>query len=641
MYGTTRSTDKIKQLGGSSTLDHQRGRHVWLSVIPNDLWLHVPRGITLWEALRDTDIDLESDCGGLGRCGKCRVSVVSALGPPTEDERRLLTEKQISEGVRLACRTEILEDMTVDVGDRRRPLEHYQILKTGHRPPVTLYPLVYQKTVSHDPDPTYDWLSDMDRIKMILGPNYRDLKPSIQCLRSLPGKMRRTGFHGVAVIHDNTLLDWQGWKKLGHRYGLAFDLGTSTLVGKLINLENGIEVGVTSRLNSQFKYGSNVVSRLQYVKERRNGLLTLNKLLVQDLNIITGKLLKQAGLKRDEIYIAVAAGNTTMQHLLLRLPPLGIAEAPFTPVLTDGLICRASEVNLKLNREALLYVMPTRSGYIGGDLIAVVLASDAAEQDREVVLGLDLGTNGEIFLGNRDRLLSCSAAAGPALEGAKISHGMIARTGAIEGVSFESNRLCYRTIGNTKPKGLCGSGLVDLVAVLLHFGIIDEEGLIVPPHCECGENLRSRVVERNGVCDFQVATEEESMDGTPIYVTQQDVRELQLAKGAVAAGIRILMEDLRIGIEDVGRVCLAGALGNYLHPLSAMRIGLIPRVDTSIVTPLGNAASAGASMVLLSKDCWKRAEDLSDFIEHVELSSRLDFNDYFVEHLDFPTENMW
>ncbi len=641
MYGKIQSTDKIKQLRSSSIADHHRGRHVWLSVLPNDLWLHVPRGITLWEALKDTDVHLESDCDGLGRCGKCRVKVVSALGPPTKDETDLLSEKRLSKGVRLACRTEILDDMTVDVGDRKRHLEHYQILKTGHRPPVRLYPLVYQKSVSHETDPTYDWLSDMDRIKMMLGPHYSNLKPSIQCLRSLPEKMRRTHFQGVAVIHDNTLLDWQAWKKFGHRYGLAFDLGTSTLVGKLVNLENGREVGVTSRLNSQFKYGSNVVSRLQYVKERRNGLQTLNRLLVHDLNIITGKLLKQAKLKRDEIYIAVAAGNTTMQHLLLRLPPLGIAEAPFTPVLTDGLICRASEVNLKLNREALLYVMPTRSGYVGGDLIGVVLASDAAEQNREIVLGLDLGTNGEIFLGNGDRLLSCSAAAGPALEGAKISHGMIARTGAIEGVRIESGGLQYRTIGNTKPKGLCGSGLVDLVAVLLHCGIIDTEGLIRQPEYDSDESLRARVIERNGVCDFLVASEDESMDGNEIYLTQRDVRELQLAKGAVAAGIKILMEDLRIVVEDVGRVCLAGALGNYVHPLSAMRIGLIPTVDTSIITPLGNAASAGASMVLLSKDCWRRAEELSDFIEHVELSSRLDFNDCFVEHLDFPAKNMW
>lgn len=633
-------SDKMKPLGGAASSEHHRGRQVWLSVIPDGLWLHVPRGISLWEALRETNVHLEGDCGGLGRCGKCRVKVVSALGPPTEDERALLSATELSEGIRLACRTEILEDMTVDVGEQRRRLEHYQILKTGHRPPLQLVPLVYQKSVSSEPHPNHDWLSDMDRIKLVLGPGYDHLRPSLQCLRTLPDKVRKTSFHGVAMLHGNTLLDWQAWEKLGHRYGLAFDLGTSTLVGKLIDLGNGHEIGVTSRLNSQFKYGSNVVSRLQFVKERKNGLQILNKLLIKDLNAIAASLLKARKLKRDEIYVAVAAGNTTMQHLLLRLPPLGIAEAPFTPVLTDGLICKASEVNLNLNREALLYVMPTKSGYIGGDLIAVILASDAAEQNREMVLGLDLGTNGEIFLGNSDRILSCSAAAGPALEGAKISHGMIARTGAIEGVRFEANDLTYRTIGNTKPKGLCGSGLVDLVALLLHHGIIDTDGLIHSPK-ESPPALRSRVIDRDGVCDFLVASEEESMEGTPIYLTQRDVRELQLAKGAVAAGIQILMNEMRIGLEDLGRVCLAGALGNYLNPYSAMRIGLIPQIDPGIISSLGNAASSGASMVLLSTECWERADELSDFIEHVELSSRLDFNECFVEQLDFPEENMW
>jgi uncharacterized 2Fe-2S/4Fe-4S cluster protein (DUF4445 family) len=635
------SAEKTKHLSGSATWEYDRGEEVWLSVIPNDLWFHVPVGKSIYEALQDTDIDLESDCGGLGRCGKCKVKVVSALDPPTDDEERLLSEKQLAEGVRLACRTRIKEAMTVDVGDRKRHLDHYQILKTGHRPTFKLFPLVYQKSVSSAPDPHYDWLSDMDRIKHILGRRYQDLRPSLQCLRTLPEKMRKTHFRGVAMIHDNTLLDWQAWEKRGHRYGLAFDLGTSTLVGKLISLEDGTELGVTSRLNSQFKYGSNVVSRLQFIKERSNGLQTMNKLLVKDLNIITASLLKAEKLKRDDIYVAVAAGNTTMQHLLLKLPPLGIAEAPFTPVLTDGLICKSSEVHLNLNREALLYVMPTRSGYVGGDLIAVILASDAAEQNREMVLGLDLGTNGEIFLGNGDRLLSCSAAAGPALEGAKISHGMIARTGAIEGVSFDSCDLHYRTIGNTKPKGLCGSGLVDLVALLLHCGIVDETGLIRPPESEYASALHSRVVERNGVYDFLIASEEESMDGNPIHLTQQDIRELQLAKGAVAAGIRILMDEMRVSLENLDRICLAGALGNYLNPYSAMRIGLIPKVDPSIITPLGNAASSGASMILLSTECWYRANELSDFIEHVELSSRLDFNDCFVEHLDFPAENMW
>jgi len=273
--------------------------------------------------------------------------------------------------------------------------------------------------------------------------------------------------------------------------------------------------------------------------------------------------------------------------------------------------------------------------------MSTILASGALEQEDEMILGLDLGTNGEIFLGNGRRLMTCSAAAGPAFEGANISYGMIAKTGAIEGFRIDDGLFRYNIIGNIKPKGICGSGLVDLVAVLLHCGIVDHEGLIQPAQGESEVDLTERVVEGSGVYSFLIASEEESNDQLPIYLNQKDVRELQLAKGAVAAGIRTLMDEMGVGVGDISRVYLAGALGNYVNPSSAIRIGLIPMVSADSITSLGNAATTGASMVLLSKDYWQTANELVEFIEHVELSSRLDFNRYFIEHMDFPRENVW
>jgi uncharacterized 2Fe-2S/4Fe-4S cluster protein (DUF4445 family) len=412
-------------------------------------------------------------------------------------------------------------------------------------------------------------------------------------------------------------------------------------VGKLISLVDGSEVAVGSCLNSQSRHGSDVISRLQYVRENPKGLERLHHLLLRDLNQITEQLVKTGGLEPTDIFVAVAAGNTTMQHFLLTLNPSGIAEAPFSPVLTDGLIVKAADVGLQLNPAALLYTMPMKSGYIGGDLISDILTSGVAEQEDEIMLGLDLGTNGEIFLGNAKRLLTCSAAAGPALEGARISHGMIARSGAIEGVSFQDGHLHYRTIGSIKPKGICGSGLVDLVAVLLHYDIIDHEGLIRRPGKRVPKELSSRIIHRSGGDDFLIASAEESYDNRTIWLTQRDIRELQLAKGAIAAGIKTLMDEIGIEVQDIHRIYLAGALGNYVNPHSAMRIGLIPRLAPEVVRQLGNAASMGASMVLLSKSHWQIAKDLADFIDHVELSSRLDFNQYFIEHMDFPKENLW
>jgi len=631
----THKTGSIKRTTG----------YVWLNVSPDDLWLNVRPGVTIWEALQNTDVEMDGECGGLGKCGKCKVKVLSSTDSPSKVEKELLDKEELKQGIRLACRTKVNHDLVISTGERDAEAEHFQILttshilKTSHLPLLCLDPLVDKRLIIQPPNLQSEGLSELDRIKLVMGPEYQDLQAPLYCLRTLPDMLRRTRFRGAAVLHDNCLMAWQNREELHRHYGLIFDLGTSTLVGKLISLRDGSEVAVASCLNSQSRHGTNVISRIQYAKENPKGLETLHRLLIKDLNQITTRLLKTGGLNPNDIFVAVAAGNTTMQHFLLTLNPSGIAEAPFSPVLTDGLIVKAADVGLELHPESLFYVMPAKSGYIGGDLIGVILASGAAEQEDEIILGLDLGTNGEIFLGNGKRLLTCSAAAGPALEGARILHGMIARSGAIEAANLESGDLHYQVIGNINPKGICGSGLVSLVAVLVQCGIIDREGLICLPQARAVKGLGSRVIKRSGVYSFLVASADESDGHKPIYLTQKDVRELQLAKGAVAAGIRTLMDEMGIGTGDIHRVYLAGALGNYVNHYSAMRIGLLPRIDPEIVTSLGNAASTGASMVLLSKAYWQMANHLADFIEHVELSSRLDFNQYFIEHMDFPEEN--
>ena len=621
--------------------------HVWLNIQPEDIWLRVRSGDNVRKALRTADVELEGDCGGLGKCGKCKIKVLSLVDEPTEDERELLDDAELEQGIRLACRTKITHDMVISVAEPSAELEYFQVLTTSHAisgryiPESELEPLVDKKLVTLPPAPQNEEPSDLGWIKLALGDEYSSLKASLHCLRTLPQDLERSLYHGTAVLHEDYLMDWQNWEDIHRHYGLVFDIGTSTLVGKLFNLHNGNEVAVASCLNSQSKYGSDVISRLQYIKEHPRGLQILQYLLARDLSQLTANLLQTAELQADEIFIAIAAGNTTMQHLLLGLPPLGIAEAPFSPVVTDGLIVKSADVGLKLHPEARLYIMPVKSGYIGGDLISDILTSGVAEQE-EIILGLDLGTNGEIFLGNNKRLLTCSAAAGPALEGARISHGMIAKTGAIEGVRLEDGQLQYRVIGNVKPGGMCGSGLVDLVSVLLHCGIINNEGSIRRSRRKSAGELGSRVVKRRAAGNsFLVASAEESYDQRPIYLTQKDVREVQLAKGAIAAGIQTLMDELDIGAGGINCVYLAGALGNYVNPLSAVRIGLLPQINPEIIKSLGNAASSGASMALLSRKHWQMAGKLVDFIEHVELSRRHDFNDYFVEHIDFPKENLW
>ena len=610
----------------------------WLNVLPHDLWLEVPRGETILHALQNANIELEGDCGGLVKCGKCKVKVLTSIDLPSESNVHDLLEEEIYQGIRLACSTKIKKDLAVYIGEADTQQEYFQILKAGEIPIIQLDPIVEKQLVDLAADSQNDGISDLDRIKLELGPEYKGLKASLHCLQILPDMLKRTGNYGAAVLHNKRLLGWQRHEETSRCYGLVFDLGTSTLVGKLINLLDGRQIAAISRLNSQIKYGTDVISRIQHVKEDPEGLNRMHELLIKDLNLIVKRLLEVGKLKPEDLFVAVAAGNTTMQHFLLSLDPSGIAEAPFSPVMTDGIIVNANDAGLSLNQEAVLYVMPTKSGYIGGDLISVILASEAAEQEDEIILGIDLGTNGEIFLGNSKRLMTCSAAAGPALEGAKITHGTIAKAGAIEGVRFINGKLYYKEIGNIKPLGICGSGLVDLIAVLLNCGIIDSEGLIRPPEKGPAYGLRSRVIKKGDVYNFLVASEEESHHKKPIYLTQKDVRELQLAKSAIAAGIQTLMDEMDIGLKDISRIYLAGALGNYINPYSAMDIGLLPNVKPGIIKSLGNAASTGASMVLLSKAYWLWANELVHFIEHIELSCRKDFTEHFISKMDFPEE---
>ncbi len=619
-------------------------RAIRLNVLPADTWIKVRRDVMLIEALQTAGIDLENECGGMGTCGKCKVRIITALGPPDEQEKALLSKKELERGQRLACRIRVRKNLVVYTDEAPSELEMVQILKDGQSPDVPLAPLLEKRSVTVMPPSIEHPESDFYRLRTALGEPYADMRITARCLGSLYSALRRSGFQGEALIHRNCLLSWEPPDSIRGRFGMVFDIGTTTLVGKLIDMSRGREVGAISRLNTQSRYGSNVINRVQYVREKKGGLKRMRELLIRDLNLITRRLLETNDLAPEDIFIAVAAGNTTMQHFLLGLDPSGIAEAPFTPVITEGVTFRTASLGLEFHPDAMLYVMPSRSGYIGGDLISFILASGAAEENERMILGLDIGTNGEIFLGNRHRMLTCSAAAGPALEGARISRGMMARAGAIESVRVENNRLQYNVVGNIKAKGLCGSGLVDLVAVLLHFGVVDPEGLLGPDGIrEESDLFRSRVLPRKKtpVCDFLVAGPYQSFDKRPILLTQKDIRELQLAKAAVAGGIQVLMQHMGIGVADIDAIYLAGALGNYVNPYSAMRIGLIPTIAPEKVISLGNAASSGARLALLSRPHWEKAAAIAKQIEHIELSVQPEFEARFVEAMDFPDCNLW
>jgi len=617
----------------------------WLTVLPDDIWVRVKYGFTIYGALQKTNVDIESDCGGLGTCGKCKIRIITAIGPPDQQEKKLLSKTELENGIRLACRTQMKKSLVVQSETQNNGKDHLQILKHGaHQCYDITDPLLKIVPLSlHAPNRS-DSTSDFNRLRNALGPDYKQLKITHECLSTLYHNLRKTNFSGEALLHRNCLLAWSTAGSPNGRYGLIFDIGTTTLVGKLLHLEVGQEIAAISRLNSQMRYGADVIRRIEYIRREPNGFDHLRGLLVNDINAITHRLVEASGISTRNIFVAMAAGNTTMQHMLIGLNPSGIAEAPFAPVITEGVNFPARHIGINLHPDAMLYVMPGKSGYIGGDLIGFILASGAADQEDKLVLGVDMGTNSELFLGNRHRMLTCSAAAGPAFEGGRIDHGMIAKSGAIESLRVQDDKLNYNVIGNTKPKGLCGSGLVDLVAVLLHYGVVAGDGLLSPETIEeAGDIFASRLIKKQNsdTFDFLVAISDECADGRTILLSQNDVRELQLAKGAVAAGIELLLKEIGATVADIDEICLAGALGNYVNPLSAMRIGLIPTVVSEKVATLGNAAATGASMALLSQKKWHRASDIADQIEHVELSLHPGFYDAFIEAMDFPSTNLW
>jgi len=637
-------SDKKPKIGKKATASKKTRKAIWLNIFPDDIWLRVKRGMTIHEALQKTDLDIASECGGLGSCGKCKVHILTALGPPDDQEKKLLTGEELESGVRLACRTRIKKNLTIHTDMHQDSEDMVQILKHGVYYDLSIDPLIRKIPARVAAPDTAHSESDFKRLRNALGPQYKDITVTYQCLASLYKDLRRTDFNGEALLHHGCLLSWTPYDSAMGRYGLVFDIGPTTLVGKLIDLIDGQEVAVISRLNSQTRFGTNVIRRIQYIRERRIGLQHMQDLLMKDLNAIIRRLIKVADIPKEYIFVAVAAGNTTMQHILLGLDPSGIAVAPFAPVITEGTTFSTSRVGLDVNRDAMLYVMPAKSGYIGGDLISFILSSLVWEQNEKMILGLDFGTNGEIFLGNRHRLLSCSAAAGPALEGARISCGMIAKSGAIESFRTFDGHLQYNVIGNIKPKGICGSGLVDLVALLLHHKAVDDEGLLSPEKLAPDDTLfkpRLQPVKDGEVYDFEISAAQESFHAKQVFLSQMDIRELQLAKSAVGAGIKLLLQEMGITEDQIDEIYLAGALGNYVHPLSAMRIGLIPQVDPNIVMSMGNAASTGATMALLSRPYWEKSMALAQQIQHVELSLHPDFYATFIEEMSFSEINTW
>jgi uncharacterized 2Fe-2S/4Fe-4S cluster protein (DUF4445 family) len=452
-------------------------------------------------------------------------------------------------------------------------------------------------------------------------------------LREIPSILRKSKFKVTLVLDGNELIGIEPGDTTKKNYGVAVDIGTTTVVSTVVDLNTGNDLAVASALNTQATHGADVISRINYATESEHGLDELGDRVVHVINQITEYACAEARIDCKNVYEVTVVGNTTMTHLFLKVPASNLSVMPYIGVFSDPVEATASEIGFNINPKANVYVLPNIAGFVGADTVGVILAS-ALNRSETIKLAIDIGTNGEVALGSYKKLLTCSTAAGPAFEGAMITHGMRGASGAIERVQLE-DRPVYQVINGGKPIGICGSGLIDVVAEMLRLGIVDETGRMTPPdELDISPELKTYIRRSDEYGPHLVLYES---DGQKVVITQRDIRQVQLAKGAIKAGIEILMRKLGIKLEDISEVLLAGAFGNYIKKENAIRLGLIPNFPLDKVHFIGNAAEAGAKMALMSKEAREEAVRISKGTEYVELATDPNFQNEFMEAMMFPS----
>ncbi len=610
---------------------------VRITFLPQQTVTTVPAGTTIFNAAAWVGLAIDSTCGGRGTCGKCKVLVQNGVVPPiTAADRATLTEEELAAGWRLSCRATVESDTWVEVP---RLMGNPKAALMGMGRHVVLAPSVHKVYLELEEPSLEDQRADLARLLTALERKEKlEAHAGLNVWRTLPKTLRQAQWKVTAVFVDDELIAVEPGDTTAEMYGLACDIGTTTVVAMLMDLRSGAPLAVASNLNGQATYGADVISRISYTMTEPNGLATLQRKVVETLNGLIQQVTARAGVPRERIYEVVAAGNATMQHLLLGIDPEPISVVPFIPALDKWATVKARSIGLEVHPEAPLSVFPCCGAYVGGDIVAGLIATGVAQEDK-LRLFVDVGTNGEIALGSAKRTITTAAPAGPAFEGAQIRCGMRATTGAIEGVKITPEQIHLQTIGDALPVGICGSGLIDAVAEMVRVGILDRSGkLLTREEAEpvLGPFLASRLVTLDGgLRAFVLATEEEA-GGAAVVLTQRDVRELQFAKAAIATGIAILCRELGVEPHQIEEVLLAGSFGSYINPASARRIGLVPDVPLSRIKAVGNSAGEGAKMALLSFRERAKAAALPERVEYYELSGRVDFNEAFVDQLPFP-----
>jgi uncharacterized 2Fe-2S/4Fe-4S cluster protein (DUF4445 family) len=575
----------------------------------------VPAGTTVFDCASWNGVAIDSTCGGHGTCKKCKVRVASGEQSVSSVDPRAFSNDELRSGWRLACRAQAEQDLVVEVPPlQTRP----KAALAGVGRHVILRPAVQKRHLTLTEPTLEDQTSDLERVLEAM--DDVELRVPLDVVRGLGATLREANWDVTAVFVDDLLVDVESGDTSDRRYAIAYDLGTTTVVATLLDLETGQPAAVRSMLNKQQPFGADVISRISATMLDGEALGRLQSHAHDTLAELTREVCEEAAVEPRDVYEVVVTGNVTMIQLALGIDPEPLSMAPFTIASRRLPEARAVDFGIEVHERAPAVLFPALGAYVGPDIVAGVLATGLT-LDKRTRLFIDVGTNSEIVLGSSEGALACAAPAGPAFEAAQIRCGMRAADGAIEGVKIVGGDVQLTVIGDTEPIGLCGSGLVDTVAELISAGILDHSGRFV-----LGSSERLGKIGEENV--FYLAED--------VFLSQRDVRELQFAKASIATGWTILCKDIGIDPTEISQVLLGGSFGSYLTAASAVKIGLVPRLPLPRIVAAGNVAGEGAKIVALSVTERAAANAVLDEIDYVELSGRGDFDDLFVDQLAFP-----
>jgi len=607
---------------------------------------------SILEVLLDFSIQIKSLCGGIGKCGKCKIIVQEGnkfLNPLSSAEKSLLTREEIQNGWRLACETKIATENKNKLKEINQPQfriylsenllqEDFKILTSGKIKDTLLNPSIKKLFIDVEKPSLNKPIPDEERVLMALKlENDKDIfNFNFNVFKEISSILRESD-HKITIVlrNGNEIISCEAGKTTDENFGIAIDIGTTTLVGYLINLNDGKTYSVASRLNPQTQFGEDIITRITYIKNNPDGLKKLNSILIEALNEIVVENCNKVNIKPSQIYEATIVGNSVMHHIFLGLNPISIGLSPYIPIIQHGLNVEAKKVDLNIFPEGNAYTLPIIAGFVGADTLGVILSSEI-DKEEELTLIIDIGTNGEIVIGNKTSIAAGSCAAGSALEGAHIKDGMRAASGAIDSVKINPENLdiSFTTINNKKPMGLCGSGLIDAVAEMLKAKIIAQNG-------NFNKNLigNNRFVKKNSEVEFILVKKNQTSLNRDITISQNDIREIQMSKAAFYAGTKVILKNLNID-SQIKKISLAGAFGNYINKENAKFIGMIPDIPNEKIFQIGNAAGMGAQICLLNKDFRIKAEKLLKVIKYVEISTKKEFQKEFAEAMYFPHFNL-